>query len=240
VRSQVGPVGERPRTPRAGERPLAGVSPHVTLQQPRSRERLPAHRAPARRQFFSPKLSDLSLNARSFSSTFNSSCYYKDRKVVGNRGERRAARGWLSALSSSQQQTLSGRAARVYTCTCVHDNMPCRRLPKWADRRVPTMPGWPRVGKNLLNSNVSPTCRYSMVNFGPLGAEIVSLIWGIPANVNGFRVFAALLHDTLVVGVSQTAALNRGRHLYSAGRPSPWALAQISSICLVSFSGSLR
>ena len=46
-----------------------------------------------------------------------------------------------------------------------------------------------------------------------------------------FRVLAALLHGTLVVGVSQTAALNRGRHLYSAGRPSRWALAYISS-CL--------
>jgi len=42
-------------------------------------------------------------------------------------------------------------------------------------------------------------------------------------------VLAALLHGTLVVGVSQTAALNRGRHLYSAGQPSRWALAHISS-----------
>jgi len=33
----------------------------------------------------------------------------------------------------------------------------------------------------------------------------------------------------LAVGVSQTAALNRGRHLYSAGRPSRLALAHISS-----------
>jgi len=31
-----------------------------------------------------------------------------------------------------------------------------------------------------------------------------SVIWGTPPNVNGFRVLAALLHDTLVVGVSQT------------------------------------
>jgi len=31
----------------------------------------------------------------------------------------------------------------------------------------------------------------------------------------------------LVVSVSQTAALNRGRHLCSAGRPSCWALAHI-------------
>jgi len=65
-----------------------------------------------------------------------------------------------------------------------------------------------------------------MVNFGPLAAEIVSLVWGTPGNFNGFRVLAALLHGTLV-SVSQTAALNRGRHLYSAGRPSRWALAHI-------------
>ena len=68
-----------------------------------------------------------------------------------------------------------------------------------------------------------------MVKFGPLAAEIVSLVWGTPCNFNGFRILAALLHGTLVVGVSQTAALNRGRHLYSAGRPSRWALAHISS-----------
>jgi len=68
-----------------------------------------------------------------------------------------------------------------------------------------------------------------MVNFGPLVAEIVSLVWGTPGNFNGFRVLAALLHGTLVVGVSQTAALTRGRHLYSTGRPSRWALAHISS-----------
>jgi len=68
-----------------------------------------------------------------------------------------------------------------------------------------------------------------MVNFGPLASEIVSLVWGTPGNFNGFRVLAALLHGTLVVGGSHTAALNRGRHLYSAGRPSRWALADISS-----------
>jgi len=43
-----------------------------------------------------------------------------------------------------------------------------------------------------------------MVNFGPLAAEIVSLVWGTPANFNGFRVLEALLHGTLEVGVSQT------------------------------------
>jgi len=67
---------------------------------------------------------------------------------------------------------------------------------------------------------------------GPLAAEIASLVWGTPGNFNGFRILAALLHSTLVVGVSQTAALNRGRHLYSAGQPSRWALAHISSFVL--------
>jgi len=48
--------------------------------------------------------------------------------------------------------------------------------------------------KNLLSSNTSSTCPYNMVNFGPLAAEILSLVWGTPANFNGFRVLAALLH----------------------------------------------
>jgi len=39
---------------------------------------------------------------------------------------------------------------------------------------------------------------------GPLAAEIGSLLLGTPANFNGFRVLAELLHGTLVVGVSQT------------------------------------
>jgi len=43
-----------------------------------------------------------------------------------------------------------------------------------------------------------------MVNFGQLTAEIGSEVWGTPANFNGFRILAALLHGTLVVGVSQT------------------------------------
>jgi len=72
------------------------------------------------------------------------------------------------------------------------------------------------------------------VNFGPLAAQIISLVWGTPGNFNGFRVLAALLHGTVEVGVSQTAALNRGRHLYSAGRPSRWALAH--TLVLYTFS----
>jgi len=41
-----------------------------------------------------------------------------------------------------------------------------------------------------------------MVNFGVLTAEIYWRVWGTPANFNVFRVLAALLHGTLVLGVS--------------------------------------
>jgi len=60
------------------------------------------------------------------------------------------------------------------------------------------------IGKNLLSSNISSTCPHNLVNFGPLATDIVSLVWSTPANFNGFRVLAALLHGTLVVGVSET------------------------------------
>jgi len=58
--------------------------------------------------------------------------------------------------------------------------------------------------KNLLSSNISPTCPHSMVNFGLLAAEIGPVVWGTPTNFNGFRVFAALLHGSQVVSVKQT------------------------------------
>ena len=60
------------------------------------------------------------------------------------------------------------------------------------------------IGKNLLSSNISSTCPHNMLNLGLVAAEIVSLVWGTPANFNGFRVFAALLHGSQVVSVSQT------------------------------------
>jgi len=60
--------------------------------------------------------------------------------------------------------------------------------------------------KNLLNSNVFPTCLHNMVNFGPLCWQV----WSTPPQFNGFSVLAALLHGTLVVGVSQT--LRRWTH----------------------------
>jgi len=57
---------------------------------------------------------------------------------------------------------------------------------------------------NLSTSNISSTCPHNMVIFGQLAAEICWRVWGNPANLNGFRVLAVLLHGTVVVGVSQT------------------------------------
>ena len=60
------------------------------------------------------------------------------------------------------------------------------------------------IGKKLVKQRNLPTCPHNMGNFGPLATEIGSVVWETPANFNGFRVFAASLHDTVVVGVSQT------------------------------------
>jgi len=42
-----------------------------------------------------------------------------------------------------------------------------------------------------------------MVNFGEVTAQIGSGVWGTPGNFNGFRILAALLYGTQVVGVSK-------------------------------------
>jgi len=49
--------------------------------------------------------------------------------------------------------------------------------------------------KKLISSNISSRCPHNLVNFGLLAAEIGPVVWGTPANFNGFRVLAALLHD---------------------------------------------
>jgi len=62
-----------------------------------------------------------------------------------------------------------------------------------------------------------------MVNFGILSADICWRVWGTPANFNGFRVLAALLHGTLVVasaklcGVEQRAQPIFGRATITLG-----------------------
>ena len=60
-----------------------------------------------------------------------------------------------------------------------------------------------------------------MVNFGTLAAEIVSLVWGNPANFNGFGVLAALLHgiwaSAKLCGVEQRAPPIFGRATITLG-----------------------
>jgi len=81
------------------------------------------------------------------------------------------------------------------------------------------------IGKKLLSSNISSTCLHSMVNFGRLAAEIISLVWGILANFSGFHILAALpvLHSTPVLasanvcGVEQRAPPIFGRAAITLG-----------------------
>jgi len=73
----------------------------------------------------------------------------------------------------------------------------CRAIPSQL-RHVST------IGKKLLNSDISPTCLHNMVNFGPLAAEIGSVVWGTPANFNRFRVLAALLQRRRLTEANQT------------------------------------
>ena len=79
--------------------------------------------------------------------------------------------------------------------------------------------------KLVKNSNTSSTCPDNIVHFGLLTAEICWRVWGTPANFNGFRVLPALLHGS--GRQPNFEAFNRGSHLYSAGRPSRWAMAHI-------------
>ena len=95
-------------------------------------------------------------------------------------------------------------------CTLLAENTGRKKSPFWHHRT--TLLGCiftaeaciDNSEKNLLNIDTSSTCPHNMVNFGLLTAEICWRVWGTPANFNGFRVLAALLHGTLVVGVSQT------------------------------------
>jgi len=81
--------------------------------------------------------------------------------------------------------------------------------------------------KKLLSSNMSSTCPRNMVNFGPLTAEIGS-DFGAPLQIStGFASWQRYCTASSSGRQPNFAALNRRRHLCSAGRPSRWALAHI-------------
>jgi len=64
---------------------------------------------------------------------------------------------------------------------------------------------------------VAPTSPHNIVEFGPLAAKISWRVWGTPANFNGFRVLAALLHGTRVCDVEQRALPTFGRAAITLG-----------------------
>jgi len=83
--------------------------------------------------------------------------------------------------------------------------------------------------KNLLSSNISSTCPHNMVNFGPLAVEIRWRVWA-PMQISTVSRLGSVTAQHSSIGRQLNfAALNSGRHLYSARRPSRWALAHISS-----------
>jgi len=57
---------------------------------------------------------------------------------------------------------------------------------------------------------MSPSrCPHNMVNISSLAAKIRWQVWGIPANFNGFRVLAALMHGTLLVGSAKLCGVEQ-------------------------------
>ena len=88
--------------------------------------------------------------------------------------------------------------------------------------------------KNLLNINTFSTCPHNMVNFGPITAKNCWRVWCTPANIGIGSVTARYSSSGCQPNF---AALNRGRHLYSARRPSRWALAHIFMAALRSRCG---
>jgi len=89
--------------------------------------------------------------------------------------------------------------------------------------------------KKLLNSNISLACPHNIVNFGPL--KRLRSVGEFETAASKFQRVSRLGSVTARHSSSgrqlNFAALNRGRHLYSAGRPSRWALAHILVIIII-------
>ena len=87
--------------------------------------------------------------------------------------------------------------------------------------------------KNLVSSNISSTCPSKYGELRPTSGWDRFGSLGHPIYFQQLPRLGSVTARHVVVGVSQTAALNRGRHLCLAGRPSRWALAHISSFCVL-------
>jgi len=83
--------------------------------------------------------------------------------------------------------------------------------------------------KNLLNSNISSTCPHNM-ELRPTNGWGLLASWGHPCKFQWVSHLGSVTARHSIIGRQPNfAALNRGRHLYSAGQPSHWALAHVSS-----------
>ena len=117
-------------------------------------------------------------------------------------------------------------------CTWLAANTGRKKSPFWHHRT--TLSGYVfRIKacidnrKNLLNTNTSSTCPDNMLNFGLLTA-LASL--GHPCKFQRVSRLGSVTARYSSSGRQPNfAALNRGRNLYLAGRPSRWALTHISS-----------
>jgi len=82
--------------------------------------------------------------------------------------------------------------------------------------------------RTTLSGYIFVTKAHNMVNFGPLTAEIGSGVVGHPSEFQRVSHLGSVTARHSSSGRQPNfAALNRGRHLYSTGRPSRWALAHI-------------
>ena len=122
-----------------------------------------------------------------------------------------AAADWMSTILPHMVWPSANLKCRYeMCCTRLAGNTGRKKSPFWHHRTTLSGYGFgtkayiSTIEKKLLNNNTSYTCPDNMVNFGLLTAKICWRVWGTPANFNVFRVLAALLHGTVVVGVSQT------------------------------------
>ena len=87
------------------------------------------------------------------------------------------------------------------------------------------------MGKNLLNIDTSSTCPRNMVNLDLLASL------GHPCKFQRLSSLGSVTARHSSSGRQPNfAALNRGRHLYLAGRPSRWALAYIIVLYYIEIS----
>ena len=88
------------------------------------------------------------------------------------------------------------------------------------------------IGKKLLNSNVSPTCHHNGELRPTSGWDLLARL-GHPSKFRqGSHLGSVTARHSSSGRQPKFAALNRGRHQHSEGRPSRWALAHIL-VCLV-------